>query len=117
MAQPHDAPDAAELVTAVREFLARDVLPAGEGRVGFHARVAVNVLGMVERELALGPAQDTAHAARLAALGVRSDAELAAAIRSGDFDDRDAELQAALRESVRAKLLVANPDYLSLPPA
>jgi hypothetical protein len=112
MAQPHDAPSAAELVTAVREFLARDVLPAGEGRVRFHTRVAINVLGMVERELALGPAQATAHAGRLAALGVDGDAELASAIRAGEFDGRDEELRAALRESVRDKLLVANPDYL-----
>ena len=35
-----------ELVTAVREFLERDVMPATEGRVQFHTRVAVNVLGI-----------------------------------------------------------------------
>jgi hypothetical protein len=115
MAQPHDAPSAAELVVAVREFLERDVLPIGEGRVKFHTRVAINVLGMVERELALGPEQDAAHARRLAALGVDGDAALAAAIRAGEFDDRDDELRTALLESVRDKLLVANPRYLSPP--
>ena len=40
-----DRPTAAELVTAVREFLERDVMAATEGRVQFHTRVAVNVLG------------------------------------------------------------------------
>ena len=45
----HDRPSAGELVAAVREYLERDVMPATEGRVAFHARVAVNVLGMVER--------------------------------------------------------------------
>ncbi|HEU5160226.1 MAG TPA: DUF6285 domain-containing protein [Streptosporangiaceae bacterium] len=112
MAQPHDRPSAAELVTAVREFLERDILDAVEGRARFHTRVAINVLGMVERELADGPAQAAAHAARLARLGVGGDAELAAAIRSGDLDDRAADVRAALIESVRDKLRVANPGYL-----
>ena len=47
MTAPHDLPDAAGLVEAVREFLERDVMTATEGRVQFHTRVAVNVLGMV----------------------------------------------------------------------
>jgi hypothetical protein len=112
MAQPHDRPNAAELVAAVREFLEHDVLDTTDGRVRFHARVAINVLGIVERELALGPAQAAAHAERLARLGVGGDAELAAAIRAGDLDDRAAEVRSALIESVRAKLRVANPRYL-----
>src|ERR1700710_276850 len=49
-----DRPTAAELVTAVREFLERDVMAATEGRVQFHTRVAVNVLNTVARELELG---------------------------------------------------------------
>ncbi len=52
--RPHDVPTAAELVEAVREYLERDVMTSTEGRVQFHARVAVNVLKMVERELAVG---------------------------------------------------------------
>ncbi|MHB1854544.1 MAG: phosphotransferase family protein, partial [Acidimicrobiales bacterium] len=48
----HGSPDVAGLVEAVREYLENDVMTATEGRVRFHARVAVNVLGMVERELA-----------------------------------------------------------------
>lgn len=104
----HDAPSAAELVTAVRDFLESDVLPAVEGRVRFHTRVAVNVLGMVAREIELGPAQEEAHVARLAELGVADDAELAAAVRDGLDDSRLIEI---LRASVRAKLDVANPGY------
>ncbi|MFB9893810.1 DUF6285 domain-containing protein [Planobispora takensis] len=106
---PHDVPSAARLVAAVRDFLESDVLPAVEGRVRFHTRVAVNVLGMVERELALGPEQAAAHARRLGELGFASEAELAAAVRGGL--DHPA-LVAALTESVRAKLAVANPAYL-----
>lgn len=110
---PHDRPTVRELVEAVREFLERDVAEATEGRVRFHSRVAANALGMVERELDLGPAQRDAHRDRLAALGFAGDAELAAAIRGGEFDDRQGELRVALTEAVRDKLLVANPAYLS----
>ncbi|GGO63750.1 DUF6285 domain-containing protein [Nonomuraea cavernae] len=108
---PHDVPTAAQLVAAVRDFLAADVLPAVDGRVRFHARVAINVLGMVERELELGPAQAREHAARLEALGVGSDAELAAAVREGRLDGDDT-LAPLLKQAVRAKLLVANPGHL-----
>jgi len=113
--QPHDVPTAAELVEAVREWLSRDVVPATDGRLQFHARVAANVLSMVERELELGPGQAIAHARRLAELGVADDAELAAAIRRREFDGRDGELRMLLRESVEDKLRVANPKYLDPP--
>ncbi|MFG1707268.1 DUF6285 domain-containing protein [Nonomuraea sp. M3C6] len=109
---PHDVPTAAQLVAAVRDFLQTDVLPAVEGRVRFHTRVAINVLGMVEREIELGPAQGEEHARRLAELGVADDAELAAAIREGRIEDGPA-LTAALERAVRAKLAVANPGYLA----
>jgi hypothetical protein len=109
---PHDAPTAAQLVEAVREFLEQDVMAATDGRVQFHARVGVNALRMVERELELGPAQAEAHAAALARLGVADEAELAAAIRDGRLDDRHDEVVEVLRQTVRAKLEVANPRYL-----
>jgi hypothetical protein len=112
VAAPHDAPDAAQLLEAVREWIDRDVIPSTEGRLRFHARVASNVLAMVEREIELGPAQADAHAARLARLGVDDDAELARAIRDRRFDDRLEELRALLAESVADKLAVANPRYL-----
>jgi len=116
MAEPHDVPTAAQLVEAVREFLERDVLVATEGRVQFHTRVAVNALNMVQRELELGPAQAAAHQAALDRLGVANEAGLAAAIRSGTLDDRRAEVVTVLRDTVRAKLEVANPRYLQTTP-
>ena len=109
---PHDRPTSAELVEAVREFLERDVMAATEGRVQFHTRVAVNVLGMVQREIELGPAQAAAHRERLDALGLADEAELAAAIRRGDVDDRYEEIKSAVRATVDDKLRVANPKYL-----
>ncbi|WP_406675317.1 DUF6285 domain-containing protein [Nonomuraea sp. N2-4H] len=110
--EPHDVPSAAQLVAAVRELLQSDVLPAVEGPVRFHTRVAVNVLAMVERVIELGPAQAREHAARLAGLGVADEAELAAAIRAGRLPD-DERLLTALEAAVRAKLEVADPAYLT----
>ena len=116
LASLQDRPSAAELVAAVREFLERDVLGTVEGRVGFHTRVAVNALGMVERELVLGPGLDAAAHARLVAfLGHDDDLaslvdELASRIRAGGLDG-DAETLAVARDLVAAKLEVSNPRY------
>jgi len=113
-----DRPTAAELVASVREFLERDVMAATEGRVQFHTRVAVNALGMIERELTLGPEFREAERARASALlGHDADAEtlerdLAARIRDGSLDGQLDAVQAHVRATVREKLLVANPGYL-----
>lgn len=112
---PHDVPSAAELVEAVGELLRGDVMAATEGQVRFHARVAANVVDIVGRELALGPAQAVTHAGRLAGLGVADDAELAWRIRTGTLDDRRHEVVAAVRASVDDKLAVANPRYATRP--
>jgi hypothetical protein len=115
----HDRPTASELVAAVREYLERDVMAATEGRVAFHARVAVNVLGMVERELELGAAQDADEHARLVALLGREGTvrelteELARGIRDDTLDASWSDLVEGVRGTVRAKLEVANPRYLS----
>lgn len=113
---PHDDPTAQQLVESVREWMERDVLAGTTGRLHFHTRIAINVLAMVERELQLGAQQAVDHAARLQGLGVADDAELAAAIRSGALlaDDASAEVvRAAVLDSVRDKLRVANPRYLA----
>ena len=103
----YDRPTAAELVEAVREFLERDVMAATDGRVQFHTRVAINALGIVEREIA---AVGTGAAAERDRAEAR---ELAAQIRAGALDDRLDEVRALVRVQVRAKLLVANPGYLA----
>jgi len=109
---PHDRPNMTEIVEAVREWLERDVMPAG-GRSGFHARVAANMLAMVEREIDAGPQMADDHRERLAGLGCSDDAELAARIRSGEIDPQWSEAVAAVVASVRDKLAVANPRYLA----
>ena len=52
---PYGRPTASELLDAVREYLTERVLPGTSGQLAFHARVAANVLGIVARELELGP--------------------------------------------------------------
>ena len=105
---PHDRPTATELVEAVREWIVSDA-PSNS----FHARVAANMLAIVERELALGPEHEVAHIARLETLGVADDAALAAAIRSGQLDDRADEVRELVWASVKDKLAVANPKYIA----
>jgi hypothetical protein len=86
--------------------------------VQFHARVATNALGMIERELVDGPAYTAAERARAAALLGHDDEapqlerELAARIRDGSLDDRLDAVREHVRATVREKLLVANPGYL-----
>lgn len=112
MVSPHDRPTLAELVEAVREWVERDLVRATDSGLRFHARVAANMLAVVERELSLGESLDAAHRERLDSLGVIDDADLVAAIRSGRLDARDSEVRALVWASVRDKLLVANPAYL-----
>jgi aminoglycoside phosphotransferase (APT) family kinase protein len=114
----HDRPTVIELVESVREYLERDVM-SGEGRIAFHARVASRVLAMVERELALGEIQHDREHERLAALlGVAGSVrdlstELSRRIRAGELDGQREEVLVAVRSSVRSKLAVSNPDYLT----
>jgi aminoglycoside phosphotransferase (APT) family kinase protein len=65
---PYGRPTASELLDAVRGFLTDQVMPATTGQLAFHARVAANVLGIVARELELGPVpQETDLASSVAA--------------------------------------------------
>ena len=108
----HDRPTAVELIDAARGALGDHVLPLLEGRPAFELRVSLRALGMVRRELEQAPRDARLHAAVLGALGAADDRALAEAIRTGAFDERRAELLAALRTIVRAKLEAANPGYL-----
>jgi len=131
-----DQPTALELVAAVREFLQNEILPAvGDQRLRFRALVAVNVLGIVERELPHEEARLREEWARLRALDgltaetaqapasldeLRQDvrgrmAALCERIRSGAADEGPwrEEVLAFVRRSVEEKLLVNNPKYLA----
>ena len=122
-----DRPDAAELALAVREFIETEILPGiDDPRLRFRALVAANGLGILERELALGPALVRREAESLCRLVGRAgpvpddpeglrllvrdlDRELARRIRSGDAPEGTLE---HLIATVGDKLRVASPRYL-----
>lgn len=108
----HDAPSGSELLDSVAEFLSDQVVPAHEGRLSFHARVAANIVSIVSRELSFGPQLESRRRERLERLGAADESELAAQICSGALDTSDPVLIDVVFESVIDKLLVANPRYL-----
>ncbi|MTA53716.1 MAG: hypothetical protein F2958_02120 [Actinobacteria bacterium] len=112
MTAPHDRPSAVELLEAVREWMEKDLMSGIEPRLQFHTRVAMNVLDIVSREIAMGADQLQSHAELLASFGVESDAELSQQIRSGDHDNGLLEVLERLRPVIEDKVRVANPKYL-----
>jgi Domain of unknown function (DUF6285) len=109
MTSGHGRPTAAELVTAVAEFLETDVRESTAGQVNFHARVAANALRIVERELLADTDDDVTDA--LAGVGYLDEAQLAAAIRAGELDGDHEHVRSALRGLVGRRLSVAHPGY------
>ena len=95
----HDRPTPQELAEAVREFLQVEILPIiDDHRLKFRTLVAINGLGIAERELwTLGEPAD-------------ADWELARRIRSGDVPENAVAL---LKEQVAQKLRVSNPRQLA----
>jgi hypothetical protein len=95
-----DRPSAVELIEAVTEFLADEVLPAAtDHRQKFRTLVALNALGIAYRELQSAERQ----------VGEAELADLVRRIRAGDVDDGMLPL---LKEHVAAKLRISNPTYL-----
>jgi hypothetical protein len=93
-----DRPDANELIEAVTEFLAGEVLPSlDDHRLRFRTLVALNALGIAYRELTGDPVPELDTAA------------LARRIRAGEIREDDL---ATLKEHVAAKLRISNPGYL-----
>lgn len=123
-----DRPTAIELLKAAQEFCERDLLPNLEGRVRFHARVLLNVLGILERELQGEEEALRNEWSRLRDLIGSTDEipptfdgmkdkvaswnrELSAKVRSGEMDERWDETVEAVYETVVEKLAIANPRY------
>jgi len=107
-------PDAAELIDAVRGFLA-SIESRLLGREAFHAKVAGNVLAIVERELRQQP-ETVERGALASVLGHDGDVarlrtELCAALRERRIDADSPGLLDALIEATLAKLSVDNPKF------
>jgi aminoglycoside phosphotransferase (APT) family kinase protein len=109
MTDLYGRPTAGELVGAVAEFLETTVRESTSGQVNFHARVAANALRIVERQLLVDSADKVADA--LTGLGFTDEAQLAAALRRGDLDDRADDVMSCLRALVGHRLEVAHPGY------
>lgn len=93
-------PSGAEILTAISEWLARDIKPLVEGRGKFDLAVARNALGIVTRELEQRPCA--------------TDAALSADLMSGNADLATPGLLARLRRSALAKLTADMPKYSAL---
>lgn len=113
-------PTDAALLQAVAGFLEHTALPGLEGHAQFHARVALNVIGMLERSQTLGPAAAAAEQARLAAVlghpgelpGLR--AQLCAALRTGALTEADPVLLEHLLHTAIDRVAIEQPGYASL---
>lgn len=111
-------PTAPELVAAVRGFLEQEVAGQLSGATAFNLRIAVNVLAIVERELA---AEDDGAAvtARLGALLEEDpslgrealEAKLVAALQSGALGLASPGLLKHLRADAVRQLGIDNPRY------
>jgi hypothetical protein len=111
MTSGHGRPTAAELIAAVAEFLETDVRESTAGQVNFHSRVAANALRIVERELLADIEAADGVTDALADVGCGGEAQLAAAIRAGELDGHNEQVQSALRTLVGRRLSVAHPGY------
>jgi hypothetical protein len=99
---PNSVPSAGTLLLAAARYLEDELLPTVEGYHRFQARVTVNVLRIVERELRLdGPPNEAAAATGHA---------LADAIRAGEIPI-DAALAAQLRQGLGEALAINNPKW------
>ena len=118
-----DRPDGAELLEAAAQSLREEVLPAVPPEHRLTLLMALNAMGIAERELrdpgAPGESQSAALQGLLgqAAAGEGHDAGdrlLAEKIRAGRFDEGPGAtaLHAVLSADVRRRLAIANPKYL-----
>lgn len=114
-------PDAADLLAIVAEVLADEVVPKLTGATQHHARVAANLVAIVERELRIADDNDAHEWERLRGLlGDTCPDDLRAAraaldtsLRAGLGDDpgRFTEIWSDLLDAVRRDLAVCKPGY------
>jgi len=115
-----DQPSILELVDVVRAFLEQRAMPELKGHTAFHARVAANALGIVSRELTLGPGAASEEQKRLATLlGHQGpleelNRELCRQIREGTIGLEKAGLKEHLDLTTRDKVRIDQPTYSGL---
>ncbi len=100
-------PTAVELLAAVREYLAGDLIRKSDRSERYNLRMAIAAIAIVERELSMDEPTPTL----LDPVGRRSVAD---ALRDGSADPADPALLERLRADAVARLAVSNPAYPSL---
>lgn len=109
-------PTAGELVRAVAQWI-DEVRPQLDSRNGYLARVAMNALSIVERELSAAVSAKSEVTARLSGvLGQSADydsliRELCDRLRNGRADIRTPGLLETLRVDTLARLAIDQPNY------
>ena len=112
-----DKPDIADLMQAVHDFISAEIAPTLTGHDAFSARVASNVLALMQREFELGPAFRAAEQARLEALlnetGTLEELNraLCKKIAIGALGLEDVALMAHLKRATMGKLAIDQPNY------
>ncbi|WP_067674327.1 phosphotransferase family protein [Nocardia miyunensis] len=110
----HDRPGLTEILDLVAETLTEEMAPtltAEQQRQRFLLRICVNLLGTASREVRAGPTAAAEVAGLLGELGCKSEAELAAGLRSESLSYSDNEVRRVVSLAVLSRLQVANPRY------
>lgn len=115
-----DQPSMLELVEVVRTFIEQRAMPELKGHTAFHARVAANALGIVSRELKLGPTATIDEWKRLTILlghegsleGLNH--ELCKKIREGEISLETKGLKEHIDLTTRDKVAIDQPTYSGL---
>ncbi len=115
-----DSPTSIELIDAVIGFIEQRAAPQLKDRDAFLARVAVNALAAVRREIEFGPAAEEAASQRLRdLLGHEGDfaalnAELCDKLASGELTLKDPRVAAHLQASIIDQVRIDQPNYAGL---
>lgn len=118
----HDQPSVPELVQAVKNFIDETAMPQLDGRAGFHARVASNVLGTILRDLEARVGSEAEETRRVAELLGEDPARglsdlnrmLQARIRSGELTIQSSALMNHLKMTAISQIRVDQPTYSGL---
>jgi hypothetical protein len=114
------SPTSLELIDAVIGFIEQRAAPQLKDRDAFLARVAVNALGAVRREIEFGPEAEAAATKRLRSLlGHDGDlatlnGELCDQLASGELTAKDPLVLAHLKASIIDQVKIDQPNYAGL---
>jgi hypothetical protein len=113
-------PTASELIEAVIRFIEDRAAPQLKDRDAFLARVAVNALNTVRREIEQGPAAEAAATERLKVILGRDgtwtelNEALCTGIEDGSIDAADPAVMAHLKASIIDQVRIDQPNYAGL---